>query len=144
VLDPSNPFVQLLYVLGEILGIVVQWLAAWSLLIVWVVWWLWGANWKKIWPVLAGGAWAPVVLLLVVAALVWSQIAPTAGLLFGFIPVGNFWYQLGWVCSLAALALFCGWLQGILHWAPAEIELEPAAAHGHGHQHGHTATHASH
>jgi hypothetical protein len=87
VLDPANPLVQLFNALGEILVLVARWLAAWSLLIVWVVWWLWGVNWRKVWPVLAGGAWAPVVLLLLVGALVWSQIAPTTGLLLGLFPV---------------------------------------------------------
>jgi hypothetical protein len=86
-------------------------------------------NWKKTWSVLAQGAWAPVVLLMVVGALVWSQISPTtAG--------PNFWWQLGWVSVLAAVTLFCGWLQGVFGWTPAEINLDPPAA-GHGHDHGH-------
>jgi hypothetical protein len=50
----------------------------------------------------------------------------------------NFWSQLVAVTGLALLALFSGWLQGILGWAPAEISVEPPAAHhGHGHHHGH-------
>ena len=35
------------------------------LLIVWVVWWLWGVNWKRAWAFLGQGAWAPLVLLMV-------------------------------------------------------------------------------
>lgn len=108
----------------------------WSLLIAWVSWWLWGVNWRKTWKVLGQGAWAPLVLLMVVAALVWSRIAPSACSCLGFITVPNFWWQLGGIGLLAALTLFCGYLQGLFGWTPAEIDLAPpVAAHGH---HGHT------
>jgi hypothetical protein len=93
----------------------------------WCAWWLWGVNWKKAWPVLAGGAWAPVVLLMVMAALVWSRIAPASCDCLGF-PVANFWWQLGAVGALVTLALFCGWVQGRLDWTPQEINLEPPPA----------------
>ena len=92
----------------------------------WIVWWLWAVNWQKLWPVLAGGAWAPAVLLFLMGAVVWSRIAP-----------GRFGWQLGAVAVLAILALFCGWLQGQLHWTPKEISIEPPAGadEGHGHSH---------
>jgi hypothetical protein len=110
---------------------------SWSLLIAWVAWWLGGVNWKKTWPVLARGAWAPLVLLLVVSALVWSRIAP-AQLDLGLAAVPNFWWQLGAVVLLASITLLCGWLQGLLGWAPPEISLEPSAHDpSHGHAHGH-------
>jgi hypothetical protein len=52
--------------------------------------------------------------------------------------VPNFLWQLGAVGALAAIALFCGWLQGYFGWTPEEVSVEPApAAHGHGHDHGH-------
>jgi hypothetical protein len=129
-------FLELLEALGkmgvELLALGLQW----SLLLAWVAWWLWGVNWKKAWPVLARGAWAPAVLLLLVSALVWSRLTPSEGSFLGLITVPNFWWQLGAVGLLAALTLFCGWLQGVMDWAPAEISLEPPAPtahHGHGH-----------
>jgi hypothetical protein len=107
------------------------------LLIVWVAWWLWGVNWKRTWPVLREGAWAPLVLLMIVTALAWSRLAPGPCECLGFAVVPNFWWQLGYVAMLVAIALLCGWLQGVFAWAPAEINLDPPA-HGHGHDgHGH-------
>ena len=136
---------QTLLQLGELLlrlaGEVLQYLLTWSLLIAWLAWWLWGVNWRRAWSVLAEGAWVPVVLLIVVSALVWSQMAPGDFTGFGFLTVPNFWWQLGAVALLAAVALFCGWLQGVFGWTPAEISLEPPApppglhAHGNGHAH---------
>jgi hypothetical protein len=110
------------------------------LLMVWVAWWLWGVNWKRAWPILAQGAWAPLLLLMVVSALAWSRIAPSSCLLLGVIPIPNFWCQLGYVGMLVALMFFCGWLQGVVQWAPADINLDPPPAghgddHGHGHHH---------
>jgi hypothetical protein len=113
---------------------------AWSqiLLILWVVWWLLGVNWKRGWEYLAQGAWAPLALLVVLAALTWSRMAPASCDCLGFVTVPNFWWQLGYVGMLVALALFCGWLQGVLHWTPAEVNLEPPAhAHGEHGDHGH-------
>ncbi len=118
---------QQILLLGKILEKLFQQIMGWSLLIVWLAWWLWGVNWKKAWPVLARGAWVPVALVMVVVALVWSQIAPSEGDCFGLFKVGNFWWQLGDVCLLVALTLFCGWLQGVSGWEPAEVNLEPPA-----------------
>ncbi|MCI0379965.1 MAG: hypothetical protein L0215_20480 [Gemmataceae bacterium] len=118
-----------LQILADLVALGMQW----SLLIAWFAWWLLAVNWKKTWPALAQGAWAPVVLLMLVAALAWSRIAPSEYNI-GFAYVANFWWQLGAVGLIAAATLFCGWLQGVFHWAPAEISLEPPAhAEGHGH-----------
>lgn len=112
-----------------------------SLSIAWIAWWLGGVNWTKLWPVLARGAWVPAVLLMVIASLVWSRIDPSDCSCLGFVVIYNFWWQLGAVGLLVAVTLFCGWLQGVFHWAPAEINLEPPAhadaGHGHGHGHEH-------
>jgi hypothetical protein len=107
-----------------------------ALLIAWIAWWLWGVNWNQVWPFLAKGAWAPLVLIMVVAALVWSRLAPGTCDCLGIVTIGNFWWQLGSVGLIAAVTLFCGWLQGLFHWNPPEIDLEtPAPAeHHHGHQ----------
>ncbi len=115
-----------------------QHLLAAVLLIAWVAWWLWGVNWQKAWPILSTGAWAPLVLLLVAAALAWSQLAPSDALLFGFLRIPNFWWQFLAAGAWVLLALFCGWLQGYFGWTPQEISVEPPPpAHGHGHEHGH-------
>jgi hypothetical protein len=124
----------------------------WLLLIVWIAWWLWGVNWRRVWPVLAAGAWVPVALLGIVAALVWSQVDPRPLKPWpdlGSVEIATFWWQLGAVASLAALALFCGWLQGVFGWEPPELTLEPPdmdITHGHEHPvgtlHGHDAAHA--
>jgi len=92
----------------------------------WVVWWLWAVNWQSLWPVLARGAWAPAVLLFLMGAVVWSRLAP-----------GHFAWQLGIVAALACLALFCGWLQGRLHWTPREVSVEPPVVSDDGHGHSH-------
>jgi hypothetical protein len=100
----------------------------------WAVWWLCGVNWKKAWPVLARGAWVPVVLGMFVAALVWSRLDPEPCTSLRFVTIPSFWWQLGGVSALVALALVCGWLQGKLGWAPEDVNLEPpppAPAHGH-------------
>jgi hypothetical protein len=105
--------------------------------LVWMAFWLWAVDWKKVWPVLAQGGWAPCVLLILVAALVWSRIAPGPCDCLGFMHLPNFWWQLGAVSALAGLALFSGWLQGLMHYTPVEVPVEPPAHHGHWHGHGH-------
>jgi hypothetical protein len=123
--------------LSRLVLVLGQFALAWSLLIAWLAWWLLAVNWRRLWPVLAQGAWAPVLLLLVISAAVWSQIDPTDGYFLGFTSVPNFWWQLGDVLVLAALTLCCGWLQDQLGWTPAEVSLEPPAEPAHGHDHGH-------
>jgi len=130
-----HTFWQLLETLGRLLIELVQLGFTWSLLLFWLAWWLWGVNWQKAWPVLRGGAWAPVTLLLLVTAFVWSRLVPSVDPWWEAVP--NFYWQLGAVGLLAALTLFCGWLQGVFGWAPPEINLDPPAAdsHEHGHHH---------
>lgn len=124
---------QLVVNLGELGAEIWQLGSGWALLILWIVWWLAAVDWRKAWPVLGKGAWVPLALLTILAALVWSRIAPDDG---GYgLPV--FWWHLSATSGLVLLAFLCGWLQGLFHWAPAEISLDPpAAAHGH-HHHGH-------
>jgi hypothetical protein len=107
------------------------------LLAAWVAWWLWAVNWVHARDWLARGAWVGVVLLVVVAALVWSEIAP-GPLDVGVARLPNFWWQLGGTALLALLALFCGWLQGVAGWMPADIPIYPTGATAddtHGHEH---------
>ena len=132
---------QALVQLGTSLGQLLVWLAVlvghWLLLIVWVVWWLWGVNWRRLWPVLGEGAWIPVLLLAIVGALAWASLVPSDWDFAGWFTVPNFWWQLVGVGLLVALTLFCGWLQGIFGWTPAEIDLEPPPVATPGHEAAH-------
>ncbi len=101
----------------------------------WVAFWLGAVNWKKTWPVLEIGGWAPVVLLVLVSASVWSRIAPSPCTCLKVVTIPNFWWQLGAVAALAASALFCGWLQGYMGWTPTEYAIEPPEGDDHGHAH---------
>jgi hypothetical protein len=107
------------------------------LLAAWVAWWLWAVNWVRAWEWLARGAWVAVVLLVFLAALVWSKISPR-DLDLGFVLLPNFVWKLGGTALLACLALFCGWVQGVAGWTPDEVPIYPADAtadHTHGHEH---------
>ncbi len=109
----------------------------WLLWIVWGAWCLWGVNWHRTRNFLVKGAWMPAVLLLLLIAIVWSRLQRSSCDCIG-VTIGNFWWQLGYVSMLAAIAMFCGWLQSVLHWTPHEINLDPPAhGHGHGHDHAH-------
>jgi hypothetical protein len=130
-------FKQFWEVLGRLIADQAGLIVTLLLLLAWVAWWLWAVNWEKTWPVLAQGAWLPLVLLMILAALAWSQIAPASAVVFGFLPLPNFWWQLGGVGLLMSLTLFCGWLQGYFGWTPEEINLEPATLDEHGHPHVH-------
>jgi hypothetical protein len=128
---------QLFAVLGQLAVQLLELGAHWLLLIFWVAWWLCAVNWQKLWPFLARGGWAPLVLLILMVSFAWSIIQPTPPEFLDGIP--TFWWQLGYVSVLVGLALFCGWLQGLLGWTPAEIDLEPPV---HDEAGGHT--HAAH
>jgi hypothetical protein len=99
----------------------------------WCAWWLFCVDWRKTWPVLARGGWLGVVLLLFVITLAWSGISPTSCNCLRVVTIPNFWWQLGYVSTLTALALFCGWLQAQFGWVPPEVAFDPPAHHDHGH-----------
>jgi hypothetical protein len=106
--------------------------------LLWFVFCLLAINWKKMWPTLAEGAWAPAVLVVIFAAILWSQVHAVNVTLFGFLVIGNFWWQLGALGLLTGAALFAGWVQTRYSWTPIEIATEPPAhGPGHGHEHGH-------
>jgi hypothetical protein len=112
------------------------------LFIAWCAWWLLCVNWQKVWPMLAAGGWAPVLLLVGLVSGVWASLEPRPFTFLSFMTIPNGWWQLGEVCLLALVALFCGWLQGTFGWTPWEIPVEPPpVSHGHGH---HGNGHASH
>jgi hypothetical protein len=119
----------------ELLNTVLLWLLV---LVPWVLWWLLAVNWRKAWPMLAEGGWAPVVLLMLMTSMAWAMIDARPCDCLGFVVVPNGWWQLGYVSMLMALALVCGWLQGYFGWTPAEISVEPPPAehlHHEGHAH---------
>src|SRR5438876_2864345 len=66
---------QIGVLLGRLLYPLVLFIVNWLPLLLWAAWWLWAADWKKIWPILGQGAWMPAILLLIGGALAWSQIA---------------------------------------------------------------------
>ncbi len=72
-------------------------------------------NWKRAWPILAQGAWAPLVLGVLISALVWTFLEPIYG----------YWWHLGGVILLVGGAFFNGWLQGVLGWTPPDLTFEP-------------------
>jgi hypothetical protein len=116
--------------LAEVFGTLLQLLPGG----LWCAWWLWAVDWRKTWTVLAQGAWAPVVLIGALSAYAWSRVSPSECTCLRLITVPNFWWQLGSVSALVAVALFCGWLQDKVGWAPAEVDLSPPVArHDHGH-----------
>ncbi len=139
-----NTLKELALVLGSLLYQVYQLAAPWLLAIAWVAWWLWAVDWRKMGPALRRGAWAPLTLLGLIAALAWAMVAPRSLNLLGW-NVPNFWWQVGAVGLILSSALFCGWLQLRLRWSPPEIVLEPPAEHGRGgaHHH-HVAAHEHH
>jgi hypothetical protein len=137
VADLFDTLWQLLLLIVKLIGELGSLALHWWVVLLWFAWWLWAVNWQKAWPVLARGAWAPFVLLIVLAALAWSQIAPSSGTFLGMLTLPNFWWQLGAVTFLACTALLCGWLQGLLGWTPTDVAIDPPVVveHGHGHAH---------
>lgn len=133
----GETLIQLVVVLGTLLRELLSLAMHNALLLAWLAWWLGGANWKRLWPALARGGWTALLLLWVVSALVWSRLEPKACACLGFVTVPNFLWQLGAVGLLIASAFFCGWLQGVMHWTPPELQLEPQPAHDHAHEVGH-------
>jgi hypothetical protein len=101
-------------------------------IIAFIAWCLWGINWRRAWPVLAAGGWAPFVLIGLTAGLVWAFVFPSQP------PIPNYLWHVGIAGLLICLALACGWLQGRMGWTPPEFSFEPPPPshdHGHGHDH---------
>ncbi|HLW65538.1 MAG TPA: hypothetical protein VKS79_09485 [Gemmataceae bacterium] len=133
-----NSFLQLVHALAEFLRVLLIPVLAFLPYLLWFIYCLFAVNWKKLAPTLREGGWLPATLLCILLALVWSQIVPMPVRLFGFMHLGNFWWQAVAVALWACLGLFAGWLQQRYSWTPREIAVEPPPLeHGHGHGHGH-------
>jgi hypothetical protein len=134
-IDIGNTLVALVGNLGTLVHLLFLLAASLAFWILWVAVWLFAVNWKHLWPVLSRGGWVVVALLGVMAAFVWSQIDPSR---CEVCNLDNFWWQLGEVGMLIAIALFCGHLQAILRCGPPEMSFDPPSAeHAHGaHAHG--------
>ncbi len=102
-----------------------------------IIWCIWAINWRQAWPVLAIGGWVPLVLVLLMAAKVWSLL-DRSPLNIGGMTLHNYWWQLGATGILAGMVLFCGYLQGQWGCEPATVSLDPPESHHDGHgDHGH-------
>lgn len=132
----GNTLWQLLQVGGTLIVDLLRLAMGWSLVLVWLAWALWGIDWRKLWPTLAQGAWAPVVLLALVGSMVWAFVDPTPLTLTG-ATLSSYWGHVIGMALLLGATAFCGWLQLFMGWHPPEIDLEPGPAHdphGHGHE----------
>jgi hypothetical protein len=102
------------------------------------IWCVAAVDWRRLWPVLAAGGWAPLVLIGImvgaVALMIWPKsIELTPGWM---IPIGM--WQFGGAGLLVCLVLFCGWVQTRIGYAPPVIDLdEPSHAAGGHDDHGH-------
>lgn len=102
-----------------------------------IAWCLWAVNWRQAWPVLSVGGWMPFVLILLMAAKVWSLVDRRTLTIAG-VTLHNYWWQLMATGVVAGIVLFCGYLQGQLGFEPATVSLDPPAHDPHGHDdHGH-------
>lgn len=129
--------------LVNLLTILARLSAPWWPALVWAALWLWAVDWRKLWPRLAEGAWAPLTLIGVMVALMWTSLAPEPWAI-GNVALVSFWWHLLAVAALIGSALFLGWLQGVMQWLPPEVAIEAPAAAGHGHDHGHGEAHGGH
>ena len=126
---------QLLLVLFKLVGDLGSLALHWWLVLLWFAWWLWAVNWQKAWPILARGAWMPLVLLIILVALAWSRIDPSSRIFLGVLNLPNFWWQLCATGLLALSALLCGWIQGLFRWTPIDVAVDPPAHAEPGHAH---------
>ena len=100
------------------------------------VWCLWAIDWRKAWPVLRDGGLAPLVLIGLMSAAVWSLVWPRPLPILGLGAILNGVWQVGAVAVLIGVVLLCGWLQSRSGYAPPEFDLdEPAHDAGHAHEH---------
>jgi len=123
----------LILTLGRLIVLLAWTALLWAPLILWVAWWLWAVDWRKFWPTLAEGGWAPVVLLAIIIAMGLTFVVPAPQAVAG-VDLPSPWWQLGAVGLGLAVMFLCGWLQGAFGWHPP-VPAPAPADHGHGHGH---------
>jgi hypothetical protein len=143
-------FRELFFALTQFIGVVLQLLAPWTPLAAWLAYWLFAADWSKLWPVLAKGGWIGVVLIGLMMTMIWGVIAPPTGghhVILG-LTLSNFVGKFVYVTALLVMMTVCGTVQlsgACGDWASfPEPEPEDDGHHGHvDHGHGHDAHHAA-
>ena len=140
-LEVWDTLLQFLWLAFRLVMAVLRFAVPWLPVLAWVAWWLWGVNWRRLWPTLRQGAWAPILLLAFLVALVWTFVSPGPYTLLG-LTLPGFWWQAAAVVLLLVLAACCGWVQVVYGWCPQEAPLQvaPAQSQEHHHDHG-TASH---
>jgi hypothetical protein len=141
--------VDLFLALWSLLVAVLALVVPWTPLIAWLAYWLFAADWSKLWPVLAKGGWIAVVLIGLMMAMIWGVVAPPTGghhVILG-LTLSNFVGKFVYVTALLVMLLLCGSVQlsgACGNWASFP-EPEPEDDHGHdGHGHDHHAAAAAH
>jgi hypothetical protein len=120
-------------------------------LVVWVAFWTFGVNWKKLRVVLLQGGWVGLMLLGFLAVLVWGTVAPPVGGAHQFLglTLGNFVGKTVLVTALICIMLLCGSVQlsgacgSLCRFDEPAAEAEPHGGHG-DHGHSHDASHSTH
>ena len=64
-MDVFQSLWQLVVNLGQLIVAVLQLGLQWWLVLAWVGWWIFAVNWRRTWGYLSQGAWAPLLLLMV-------------------------------------------------------------------------------
>jgi hypothetical protein len=142
--------IELFTALGNVILAVLQILAPWTPLAAWLAYWLFAADWSKLWPVVTRGGWIAIVLIGLMMALVWGVVAPPTGgkhVILG-LTLQNFTGKFVYVTSLLVMMLLCGMVQlsgACGKWASfSGPEPEDDGHHGHGHEDHHAAAAHAH
>jgi hypothetical protein len=110
-----NSLIQLLTAVLDVLISLGALLLPWLPLGAWVVFWMFGVNWSKLYPLLRQrwGGWIAVVLIGLVMILVWGSVAPPATgshHVFG-LELSNYIGKTVYVTALFCIVFLCGSVQ---------------------------------
>lgn len=127
--------------LASLLAVLLQTLLPWTPLLLWVVFWLFAVNWKKLYPILMEqGGGIGVLLIAIMATLVWASVSEPPGghhSLLGLHP-GNIFGKAVYVFGLGLIASLCGSVQlagGCGTLCRFEEDDAPALEEAHAHDH---------
>jgi hypothetical protein len=129
--------------LFNLLTVLLQALLPWTPLVLWIVFWLFAVNWKKLYPVLMEqGGGIGIVLIALMATLVWAAVSEPPGghhSLLGLHP-SNVFGKAVYVFGLGLIASLCGSVQlagGCGALCRFDEEDNPAVEEAHAHSHDH-------